>query len=149
MKKLGFLAVFALMFGVCGAAFAQEAVQEETQKVAVQETVEQKSALTVSDSAICTASSEKMPEGKSAEFTKDVPKLYYWTKIEGAEEATEIKHIWYLGETVIGEVPLTITTPSFRTWSSKTIYPGLEGELSVAVVDADGNVLKKDAFTIK
>lgn len=136
MKKLGFLLAVAVMLGVCGAAFAQEAEKKS-------------SSLTVADSAVCTAIADRMPEGKAAEFGKDVPKLYYWTKIEGATEVADIKHVWYAGETVIGEVPLKVTTPSFRTWSSKTVYPGIEGELSVAVIDADGNVLKKDAFTIK
>ena len=136
MKKLGFLVVFAVMFGVCGAAFAQEANEKS-------------SALTVTESAVCTAIADRMPEGTSAEFGKDVPKLYYWTKIDGASGDTEVKHVWYAGETVIGEVSLKVTTPSFRTWSSKTVYPGLEGDLSVAVVDAEGNVLKQDSFKIK
>ncbi|MDR2425678.1 MAG: DUF2914 domain-containing protein [Endomicrobium sp.] len=130
MKKVSLLAALAVMMGTV-AVFAQE-----------------KSGITVSDSAVCTAIADRMPEGTAAEFSKDTPKIYYWTKVEGAE-GTEIKHIWYAGETSIGEVPLKITTPSFRTWSSKTIYPGLEGDLSVVVVDADGNVLKKDAFQIK
>ncbi|MCL2144847.1 MAG: DUF2914 domain-containing protein [Endomicrobia bacterium] len=140
MKKVSLLVVFAVMMGFAGAAFAQEA--EEAEKA------ESKSSITVSGSAVCTAIADRMPEGTAEEFTKDTPKIYYWTKIEGAEGA-EVKHIWYAGETVIGEIPLKITTPSFRTWSSKTVYPGLEGDLSVEVVDAEGNVLKKDAFKIK
>jgi hypothetical protein len=133
MKKVSLFVALAVMIGVAGAVFAQE---------------EKKSSITVSASAVCTAIADRMPEGTATEFAKDTPKIYYWTKIEGAEGA-EIKHIWYAGETNIGEVSLKITTPSFRTWSSKTVYPGLEGDLSVAVVDAEGNVLKKDTFQIK
>ncbi len=135
MKKISLLAVFAVMLGIGGIAFAQE--------------TEKKDVLTVTDSAVCTAIADRMPEGKAAEFGKDVTKLYYWTKIEGANESTEVKHIWYSGDKAISEVPLKITMPSFRTWSSKTIYPGLEGDMSVEVVDADGNVLKKDTFKIQ
>jgi hypothetical protein len=136
MKKVSLLVAFAVMMGVAGIAFAQEAAAVKS------------GAITISGSAVCTAIADRMPEGTAVEFTKDTPKIYYWTKIEGGEGA-EVKHVWYAGETVIGEVPLKITTPSFRTWSSKTVYPGLEGDLSVAVVDAEGNVLKKDAFKIK
>lgn len=150
MKKVCFLAAFAVVLSA-GVVIAQEAnteavvADEVAEEAAVQEN---KNSITVSASAVCTAIADRMPEGTATEFTKDTPKIYYWTKIEGGEGA-ELTHKWYAGETSIGEVPLKVTTPSFRTWSSKTVYPGLEGDLSVEVVDADGNVLKKDTFQIK
>ncbi|MDR1941146.1 MAG: DUF2914 domain-containing protein [Endomicrobium sp.] len=137
MRKLGLLLSFAVLFGVSAAAFAQE---EETKA---------ESALKVSESAVCTAISDRQPEGTASEFSKDVAKIYYWTRIDGASGDETVKHVWYAGDNVIGEVSLNIKTPSYRTWSSKTVYPGLEGDLSVAVVDAEGNVLKKDAFKIQ
>lgn len=153
MKKVSFLVAFAVMLGVAGVVFAQEEVKSEAEETVVAaapaaEEKENTSNVTVAESAVCTAIADRMPEGTAAEFGKDTPKIYYWTKIEGAE-GTEIKHVWYAGETSIGEVTLKVTTPSFRTWSSKTVYPGLEGDLSVEVVDADGNVLKKDTFKIQ
>jgi len=131
MKKVVLAFAFVLALGL-GYASAQEAAE-----------------LTVSDSAVCTAIADRLPEGKAEEFSKDTPKLYYWTKIEGAAEPVEVKHVWYAGDNVIGEVPLKVTTPSYRTWSSKTVYAGLEGDLSVAVIDANGKVLKKDSFKLK
>jgi len=158
MKKASLLVAFAVMMGAGSIVFAQDnaaqpaAPAASEQKAAAPDTEKQapakKSTLTVTDSAVCTAIADRMPEGKATEFGKDVTKVYYWTKIEGATENTPVKHVWYAGDTVIGEVSLTVTTPSFRTWSSKTLYPGLS-EMSVEVVDADGNVLKKDTFTIK
>lgn len=161
MKKVSFFVALAVMMCVATAAFAQEQEMEmemqetsevaepaETDMSAMDGEPEKKSDITVSASAVCTAIADRMPEGAASEFSKDTPKIYYWTKIEGGQ-GTEIKHIWYAGETGIGEVPLKITGPSFRTWSSKTVYPGLEGGLSVAVVDENGNELKKDTFEIK
>ena len=163
MKKVSFLIALAVMMCAGTAAFAQETemgmemeMQEasevaepaETGMSAMAQEPEKKSDITVSASAVCTAIADRMPEGAASEFSKDTPKIYYWTKIEGGQ-GTEVKHIWYAGETVIGEVPLKITGASFRTWSSKTVYPGLEGGLSVAVVDENGNKLKKDTFEIK
>ncbi|MCL2485247.1 MAG: DUF2914 domain-containing protein [Endomicrobia bacterium] len=104
--------------------------------------------LTVVDSAFTTAIVDRQPESRATEFSKNVEKIYYWTKIEGAKEATTVKHIWYSGDKVIHEMALKVTTPSFRTWSNKTLYPGLS-DLAVEVVDADGKVLKRDTFTIK
>ncbi|MDR3113124.1 MAG: DUF2914 domain-containing protein [Endomicrobium sp.] len=135
MKKFSALLSFALLFSVSAVVFAQDEASE--------------SSLTVSESAVCTGISDRQPDGTAAEFSKDVPKIYYWTKINGAQGEEAVKHVWYHGDNVIGEISLNVKTPSFRTWSSKTVYPGLEGNLSVAVVDADGNVLKKDEFTIK
>jgi hypothetical protein len=132
MRKLSLLLSFAVLAGVSAVAFAQEG-----------------SSLKVSESAVCTAISDRQPEGTAVEFSKDVPKIYYWTKIEGASGEESVKHVWYAGENVIGEVTLNVKTPSYRTWSSKTVYPGLEGDLSVAVVDDAGNVLKKDSFKIQ
>ena len=135
MRKFAVLLSFAFLVLLNAVVFAQDA--SET------------SSLTVAESAVCTGISDRQPDGTAAEFSKDVPKIYYWTKINGAQGEETVKHIWYHGDTVIGEVPLNVKTSSYRTWSSKTVYPGLEGQLSVAVIDADVNVLKKDEFIIK
>jgi len=137
MKKFALLLSFALLFSV-GIVFAQE---EEIETSAA--------TLIVAESAVCTGISDRQPDGTASEFSQDVPKIYYWTRINGAQDEETVKHVWYHGDTVIGEISLNIKTPSFRTWSSKTVYPGLVGEMSVAVVDLSGNVLKRDEFTIK
>lgn len=43
------------------------------------------STVKVSSSAICTSVSERMPEGINNEFSADVEKVYYWTKIDNAQ----------------------------------------------------------------
>lgn len=154
MKKISLLTVLALMLGL-GTLFAQDSEVNDSAITENEQAVEAKadgkvSNLTVSDSALCTAISDRMPEGKADEFDKNsVTKIYFWTKIEGATENTSIKHVWYLGETVIGEISLNVNSPSYRTWSSKTIYPGLQGDMSVAVLDAEGNELVKKTFKVK
>jgi len=135
VKKFALLSAFALVAGFACVAFAEESKSEAT--------------LTVAESAVCTGISDRQPDGTASEFSKDVPKIYYWTRINGASGEEQVKHVWYVGETAVAEIPLTIKSSSFRTWSAQTVYPGFEGDLSVAVVDAAGNVLKKDTFTIK
>lgn len=133
MKKAALILTAVLVFGTNSILFAQDAGNN----------------LRVTESAVCTGISDKMPEGVTTEFSKDITKIYYWTKIEGANEPATVKHVWYQGDTVISEVVLDIKYPSFRTWTNKTIYPGLEGDMAVEVIDASGNVLKRDTFTIK
>jgi hypothetical protein len=141
MKKFAAMLAFALLFSASSVVFAQAGAEEKNEA--------SESSLTVAESAVCIGISDRQPDGTATEFSKDVPKIYYWTKIDGARGEEAVKHVWYHGDTVIGEVSLNVKTPSYRTWSSKTVYPGLEGEMSVAVVDAAGNVLKKDEFAIK
>ena len=133
MKKLALLLAFVAICGFAGITLAQET-----------------SALTVTDAAVCTAVVDRQPEGTAAEFSNDVSKIYYWTKIEGAMETQTVKHVWRSNGNVISEVSLTIDKPSFRTWTNKTIYPELIGtDMSVEVVDENGNVLRKDSFKIQ
>ena len=139
MKKFAILLSFALVL-TGGVVFAQE--------ISVEATIPAGS-LVVAESAVCVGISDRQPEGTAIEFSKDTQKIYYWTKITGVQSEEKVKHVWYSGDTVINEVSLNVNTSPFRTWSSKTVHPGLEGEMSVAVIDAAGNVLKKDTFTIK
>lgn len=134
MKKVSLLVAFAIMMGVGSMAFANDGKKMD---------------LKVSDSAVATAIADRMPEGKASEFNRDITTLYYWTRIEGAMEPTEVKHIWYHGDKNVGEVTLKVTSSNYRTWSSKTITPDFAGDMSVEVVDANGKVLQKDSFKIK
>ena len=139
MKKIVMLLSVVLLLAV-GIVFAQEMSIEAPVPA---------SSLVVAESAVCAGISDRQPVGTAIEFSKDAQKIYYWTKITGVLGEEKVKHVWYSNNTVIDEVSLNVNTSPFRTWSSKTVHPGLEGEMSVAVVDAAGNVLKKDTFVIK
>ena len=142
MKKFVLLLAVAVIFSFAGFSMAQE--QSSGTKTA------QPAVLTVIESAVSTGIADRQPDGASTQFSKDISKLYYWTKIEGATESQIVKHVWRSNGNVIGEISLTIDKPSFRTWSSKTITPELVGtDMSVEVVDSNGNVLKKDSFKIQ
>jgi TonB family protein len=73
-------------------------------------------------------------------------RVYFWNRFEGAEPGSEIRHLWLLGSRVIQEIPLTIGDVNWRSWSYKTLFPGLTGEWTVEVRAADGELLGRQGF---
>jgi len=142
MKKIVLLLSVAVLLSFAGLSMAQE--QSTGTKTSPPAT------LTVTQSAVSTGIADRQPDGAAAQFSKDITKLYYWTKIDGATEAQTVKHIWRSNGNVVAEISLTVDKPSFRTWSNKTVTPELVGtDMSVEVVDSNGNILKKDSFKIQ
>ena len=84
--------------------------------------------------------------GEASEFDVSVGRVYCWTKINSQNVPTTIKHVWYTDEKEAAEVTLNINYPSTRTWSSKTIGPGV---WRVEVVSETGEVLASTGFTVK
>ena len=77
---------------------------------------------------------------------------YFYTEFTNIGEEKTIYHNWYLlqndGEkTLMASVPLKISGPRWRTWSSKNLF--LSGRWSVEVVDKDNNILSKKVFNVK
>ena len=148
-RRLCFVSLFVFVF-FAGVIFAEDdkVVDTAVSQRNVQSVDSTESTVTVSSSAICTSIVERMPEGIGNEFLEEVEKIYYWTKIDNAQ-GQKIKHVWKLGDNVLAEIELNIKSPSYRTWSSKTIYPGLKGKITVSVIDEEGNAIKEENFVIK
>jgi hypothetical protein len=86
--------------------------------------------------------------GEAYSFPSSIGRVYCWTLVLGAEEPTEITHIWYYGEKKMAEVKLAIKSQRYRTWSCKTILPEWVGNWRVEVVDAVGNLLRSISFEV-
>ena len=103
----------------------------------------------VSEAAIATGMEGMAPQGAADSFESSVGKVYAFTKITGAQGETSIKHLWFHGDHLAAEVELPVKSSSWRTYSSKTITPGMTGPWKVDVTTPDGTVLKSIPFTIK
>lgn len=88
-----------------------------------------------------------IPIGVAESFPSSVDRIYCYSKIINGE-ATTITHRWYYGERVVSEVPLTIGSPNFRTYSYKTILPHYSGKWRVEIVSETGDLLKSLEFII-
>lgn len=104
-------------------------------------------ALTV-EAQLCTGIEERMPVDTAESFSPDVEKVYLWCKVMGAADTTFVKHVWFYKGKEMAAVELPVKSPSWRTWSSKTILPEWTGNWEVKMLDAAGEVLKAVSFTV-
>jgi hypothetical protein len=72
-------------------------------------------------------------------------KAYLWLRVSGGP-ADPIQVTWKAGEHT-DTVPLNVGGPTWRTWSSKTLW--MAGDWTVTVTDAGGQVLQEVAFTVQ
>ena len=106
--------------------------------------------LTVQNSAICLDVIDRAPVGAGNIFPKNVPKLFCFTKILGAEKPTSVTHIWYQNGLLKSKVRLPVKSASWRTWSSMALTPDkASGEWMVEIVSEDGVALDSIIFIIK
>jgi hypothetical protein len=72
-------------------------------------------------------------------------KAYLWLRVSGGP-ADPIQVTWTSGDHT-DAVPLNVGGPTWRTWSSKTLWRA--GDWTVTVTDAGGQVLQEVAFTVQ
>ena len=104
--------------------------------------------LEVQDVAIGTGVLDRVPTGISSNFDSSVGKLFAFTRIVGAEDDTRVYHKWYHGDDLVADVPLSVRSGDWRTWSSKTVLPEWTGDWRVVVVAEDGSVLGSVKFAV-
>jgi hypothetical protein len=105
-------------------------------------------ALEITRTAICRQVVDREPVDEGASFESPVEKLYCFTEVIGAQDATEIYHVWYFAETERAVVTLKVNGPNWRTYSSKIIQPHEIGDWRVDVLGPEGDTLKRVPFKI-
>jgi hypothetical protein len=90
---------------------------------------------------------DRAPQDTGTAFPADVGQIVLWTRVSGAS-GTSIHHVWFHGDTEVGNVELPVSSSPYRTWSRKTVPPDWTGAWHVEVRDAAGAVLKRIDFTV-
>ncbi len=90
---------------------------------------------------------DRVPQDTGTAFPDTVGTLVLWMRATDAGGQT-LHHVWFFGDTEVGNVPLTIGGSPWRTWSRKTIPMEAKGAWHVEIRDEAGNVLKRIDFTI-
>jgi len=90
---------------------------------------------------------DRVPQDTGVAFPPDVGTLVLWMRVTGGDGQT-LNHVWFHGDTEVGNVPLTIGGSPWRTWSRKTIPADATGAWHVEIRDAAGTVLKRIDFTV-
>jgi len=97
---------------------------------------------------LCSHVAKNEAVGIATDFSPEVGKVYFWTKVSCENIPTKVRHIWYHENTEMAEVTLEIKYPSMRTFSCKKIMPQWTGAWYVEIVDDNNLVLKRLDFTI-
>lgn len=90
---------------------------------------------------------DRAPVDSGTAFPADVGQLVLWTRVSGAA-GSMVRHVWFHGETEVGNVELSISSSPYRTWSRKTVPPDWTGAWHVEVRDAAGAVVQRVDFTV-
>jgi len=103
----------------------------------------------VEEMVFCTAVQDRAPSGADSAFASTVENVYCFVRVVGAVDTTSITHVWYYNDREMGRVELAVKSPSWRTWSSKTILPEWQGTWRVDVLGPTGDVLTSGTFAVK
>ncbi len=104
--------------------------------------------LEVVDSTMTTAVEDRTPVDHVEVFPAVDGQLYCFTRLVGAEEPTEIEHLWYRDNQLMSRVILPVRSPDWRTWSTKKFLPEWAGKWRVEIRGASGSLLETLEFTL-
>ena len=104
-------------------------------------------AVDVPEAVVAKAVVDRQPQDTGSVFPADVGQVVCWTKVSGAGGAS-IHHVWFHGDTQVGDVELQVGGSPWRTWSKKSVPPDWTGAWHVEVRDAAGAILKRIDFTV-
>lgn len=90
---------------------------------------------------------DRAPQDTGVAFPADVGQLVLWMRVTDGSGQT-LNHVWFYGDTEVGNVPLSIGGSPWRTWSRKTVPMEATGAWHVEIRDAAGSVLKRIDFTV-
>lgn len=136
------LAVALVLVGGGGTWLAGSLAAQETSAAAPAA----QSAATV-EAVLARSVLDRAPQDTGVAFPADVGQLVLWTRVSGGAGQT-LNHVWFHGDTEVGNVALTIGGSPWRTWSRKTIPVEATGAWHVEIRDAAGTVLKRIDFTV-
>jgi len=104
--------------------------------------------LAVPRAVIGTAVEDREPVGVAEQFSAEVGTVLCFTEVTGAGDASQVAHVWYLGDEEQARITLPVRGERWRTWSQKRIGAGQVGTWRVEVEGPDGGVLAKVLFTV-
>src|SRR2546430_6497623 len=104
-------------------------------------------AIEVTEGVVAKTVLDRQPQDTGSTFPADVGQVVCWTKLSGAE-GSSVHHVWFHGDTQVGDVELQVGGSPWRTWSKKSVPPDWTGAWHVEVRDAAGTVLKRFDFTV-
>ena len=105
--------------------------------------------VSVSEMVIATGVANREPVEAGTVFTTDIERLYCHSRTGSIAPAT-ITHVWYRDGERVAEIPLQVgAASSWRTWSSKAMFPAVPASWRVEIVAEDGTLLAQTDFKVE
>ena len=105
--------------------------------------------ISVVEAVVCLDVVDRAPVGSGDVIPAGTQRVFCFTRVEGAQEKTEITHNWYFQGNLKASVVLPVRNANWRTWSSKTLLPAWTGEWMVEVLSKDGTPLESIIFFVQ
>jgi hypothetical protein len=141
------LLALAVPLLIAGRAWAQDSTQPKPAP-APPAAAGMAASLTVAQAVLTDSVVDRMPADSGTAYPATVGSLVCFTKISGGTAGATIHHVWFHGDTQVGDVELHVDGSPWRTWSRKTIPADWTGAWHVEIRDAAGTVLKRIDFTV-
>lgn len=134
------LALFVCVsIGLMQTSSAQEETVKETEKM-----------VSLVKITICEKVENLDPVNPGEEFPVGIGTIACHTVFSSKVDSQPVHHLWYKDGELMATVNLTVgNSMSWRTWSTKNLMAGFEGDWEVIVKTAEGEELGKAAFKIK
>jgi hypothetical protein len=110
---------------------------------------ESRTGVRIPEVVVCQDVVNRDPVGAGDVFAKEIPRIYCFTRVVGAEPGSALIHNWYYQGDLKASVELTVGSSDYRTWSYKTMTPQWTGEWRVEVLSAGGTPLGNIIFALK
>ncbi len=105
--------------------------------------------LQIVDATITSAIENRVPTDSVEVFPADYGKLFFFTRIVGATQETQVSHVWFYEDQEMARVTLPVQSADWRTFSSKRFLPQWVGQWSVVVEDEQGVCLTEVFFRLE
>jgi len=145
MTRIASIIALTLLAG--GGLAAQDTTKAAAPAPAAAPAAAPATAIEVTEGVVAKAVLDRQPQDTGSTFPADVGQVVCWTKLSGAE-GSSVHHVWFHGDTQVGDVELQVGGSPWRTWSKKSVPPDWTGAWHVEVRDAAGTVLKRFDFTV-
>jgi len=105
-------------------------------------------ALAIAEAVVCKDIINSTPQGKSVVFSLRRGKVYCFTDFNHVPEETLIYHTWFLKDSSVSQVKLSLKPPRWSTYSSIILRGTDKGPWRVEVTDKHNNILKTVRFSV-
>lgn len=104
--------------------------------------------ITIVDKQIAKNIQNREPVETGTRFNKNVGKLFCFTEVSTDKFPTNIVHLWLYNNNIVAEIPLSINSNKWRTYSSKLIAPNMVGKWKVEIYTGDDKLVDSIEFEI-